>query len=178
VRSWARTDRAPRPYVPANPHLDGRFRSVEVKVKRPGLAVRYQHGYYAANEVPAVEMQAILTAGRLRQTGSASFEATSIGVTADATAMPAIGGKMEVLVHVTIDASQLALPLTESKPTGRIDLQIYAGDANERVVGEWNKRLDLSADEPTYQAWLHSGIRQTVHVPVAGKPNYIKVTVL
>lgn len=34
-------------YVPPNPMADGRFRSIQVKVLRPGLTVRTRRGYYA-----------------------------------------------------------------------------------------------------------------------------------
>ena len=36
-------------YVPADERADGRFREIDVKVKRPGVRVRARKGYYAAD---------------------------------------------------------------------------------------------------------------------------------
>ena len=45
-------------YTPTNPVLDGTYRRIEVKVKRPGIEVRARHGYLA---VPANEAAPVLT---------------------------------------------------------------------------------------------------------------------
>jgi VWFA-related protein len=37
-------------YYSSNPRLDGKFRSISVRVKRPGVAVRHRRGYRAATE--------------------------------------------------------------------------------------------------------------------------------
>jgi hypothetical protein len=37
-------------YYSSNPRLDGKFRSISVKVKRPGVTVRHRRGYRAATE--------------------------------------------------------------------------------------------------------------------------------
>jgi len=39
-------------YVPANTKRDGRYRSIEVKVRRPGLQVRARRGYVAPSDKP------------------------------------------------------------------------------------------------------------------------------
>ncbi|MFZ0428835.1 MAG: VWA domain-containing protein [Acidobacteriota bacterium] len=48
-------------YTPKNPDFDGRFRSIEVRVKDPSLQVRYRRGYYAVDlafDQPLLEYEA------------------------------------------------------------------------------------------------------------------------
>lgn len=43
-------------YYPQEKKWDGRFRHIEVKVKRPGLEIRARKGYYANNPVPEIDV--------------------------------------------------------------------------------------------------------------------------
>ena len=154
-------------YTPSNPDLDGKFRDVVVKVNRPGVTVRFQHGYYAAAEPAPLELQALVTESRLDAAAGIAQEAGSLTVTADATMLPRLGLNAEARVEITIDASQVTFTAANGARTGQIEVQVYAGDAKERVIGEWNNRLDLTADDATYAGWLKTGIRHVARVPGA-----------
>jgi hypothetical protein len=157
--------------------LEGKLRTVLVKVNRPGVTVRYHHGYYAAAEIDAVDLKPLLTASRLNAAAGIAQGASSIGVKADAIMLPRMGIKSEVRVEITIDASQLAFTAADGGRTGQIELQVYAGDAKERVIGETSRRVDLTADDLTFAEWLKTGVRQVMRVTVPDKPKYIKVVV-
>jgi VWFA-related protein len=164
-------------YAPSRPELDGKFRNVVVTVNRPGVTVRFQHGYYAAAEVAPIELQELLTSSRLDAAAGIAQETSSISVTADALMLPRMGARNEIRVDIRIDASQLALTAAGGIRTGQIEVQVYAGDAKEHVVGEWNQRLDLSATDATHAGWLKAGIHHVARVAVSEKPKYIKVVV-
>jgi VWFA-related protein len=81
-------------YQPANARVDGRFRTVEVKVNRPGVAVRARNGYFEPNAKAAAR--------------EAAKAATS--VKAPAPAVSAIGG---ILPKVDLQLRMHAVPFAK-----------------------------------------------------------------
>ena len=51
-------------YYSSNRKLDGRFRSIKVRVKRPGVDVRARRGYRAASDKEMREGQQLMTAAQ------------------------------------------------------------------------------------------------------------------
>jgi len=164
-------------YSPTNPVLDGKFRKVVVKVNRPDVTLRFQHGYYAIDEIPAAQLEELLTSSRTGAAVGIAQEASSITVTAATSMLPRMGVSLEVQVDITIDASQLTWAAADGIRTGQLELQVYAGDAKEHTIGQWNRRLDIKADAETYDGWLKTGIRQIARVAVPSKPKFVKVVV-
>ena len=165
-------------YTPSKPNLDGKFRNVVVKVNRPGVTLRYQHGYYAVEDIPPSELKEQLTTSRLETVAGIAQEATSIGLKTNVVVLPRIGITEQIRVEITIDASNLALAQrADGTRTGELDVQVYAGDAKEKVLGDGSKRVNLSADAATYLDWKAAGIRQTLTLAVPQKPAFVKVIV-
>ncbi len=52
-------------YYPSNAKLDGRFRTIQVKVNRPNVRVLFRHGYYAREEVPLFSRRGFIAHNRL-----------------------------------------------------------------------------------------------------------------
>jgi hypothetical protein len=163
-------------YTPLNPELDGKFRRVRVEVNRPDLVVRYQHGYYA-DETPPEVMKELLVSSRLNTAAAIAQTASSIKVTATARMLPRMGITEMARVEIVIDASQIAFESADGVLTGTLDVQVYAGDEKERVVGEAADRLDLKATEVEHAEWLRTGIRHSVRLPLTATPRHIKVVV-
>lgn len=164
-------------YSPLNPNLDGTFRDVRVEVTRPGLTVRHQHGYYAAEEIPPPVLREMLTLSRVDAAASLGQAATGIKVTASGIMLPAIGNRATARVEIVIDPAQLAFELKDGVRTAELDLRVYAGDAKENIVGDWSDRLEVSADEKTWEQWKVAGLVRIARVPVASPPKYVKVVV-
>ena len=164
-------------YTPVNPTLDGKYRDVNVTVNRPNVIVRFRHGYTAAVEPDPVELKELIVKSRLEAALAYDQDSRDIVLGVQAAAMPRMGIQSMVRVEVTIDASKLEFDLKDGVRTGRLELQVYVGDAKERLVGEFGEGLDINVGEDTYQDFLKSGIRRAVRVSLIGVPKYVKVVV-
>lgn len=164
-------------YSPSDPTLDGKFRDVRVKVNRPGVTVRFQHGYYAAPEIDPVEMKELMKKARVEAALAYDSRTTEIPLTVNATLLPRMGISQEVRVELRIDANPLDLPPVDGIHTGKVEVQVYCGDAKEVIVGDYGERLDLTAGQGMYDDWLANGIRHVLKVPVSAAPKYVKVIV-
>lgn len=164
-------------YTPFNPDLDGTFRDVEVKVNRPGLTIRFRHGYFAADEPPAVELEALVKRARIDTALSFAQEAKDIPLQVSVSQLPRMGIQSQTRVEVRIDAAPLALELKDGVRTGQLEVRVYCGDAKQNVMGDAGQHYDLTADEATYQQWLRGGILKIIRVPTEALPQYVKVVV-
>jgi hypothetical protein len=148
-----------------------------VSVNRPGLTVRYRNGYFAAPEPPPLEIEKLVKRARIETALAYDQQATDISLQVTVAQLPRMGLEMQSRVEIVIDAAPLAFELKDGVRSASLELQIYCGDAKENVVGESGQRLDLTADEATYQEWLKNGIRRVVRVGTTDPPKYVKVVV-
>ena len=184
-KSLAKIDRKSRysyllGYTPVNPAQDGRFRQVDVKVNRRNVVVRFALGYYARPQpepLPPDELKELIVQSRVESALAYTTISVEIPVTATAIVLPKIGIQAEANVDLKIDASRLGFSEDAGNRTGRLELRVYCGDAKEIIVGEFGERLDLEANDATYQQWLQTGLRRTVRVPLTGTPKFVKVVV-
>jgi hypothetical protein len=161
-------------YSPSNPDLDGKYRDVEVKVNRPGLTVRYRHGYFSAEQPEPLEMKDLLVKSRLEIALAIDQQAKDIPITATVTRLPKMGIQTELRVEITIGAAPLVFPLRDGVRLGQLEVQVYAGDTKEVATGSSSSRLEIKASDEQYQQWLQSGIRRTMRVASFGPPKFVK----
>lgn len=164
-------------YTPADPALDGRFRDIEVTVNRPGVTVRFRHGYFSAEEPPPIALEALVKKARIETALSFDQEAKDIPLQVMLAPPTRMGIQSETRVEVIIGAAPLALVLKDGVRTGQIEVQAYFGDAKQNVIGDAGEHFDLSPDEATYQQWLLTGIRKVIRVPSDAPPHFVKVVV-
>jgi VWFA-related protein len=164
-------------YTPSNPALDGKFRDVDVIVNRPGVTVRFRHGYYAAPDPPPLDLEALVKRARIESALAYDQQAKDIPLQVTVTQLPRMGISFQARVEIVIDAGPLAMPLKDGLRTGQLEVQVYCGDARQAVIGDAGQHFDLSVPEATYQQWLQTGIRRTIRVPTDAPPKYVKVVV-
>ena len=141
-------------YYPTNQRLDGRFRELTVRVKRPGLEVRSRIGYVAEREQrtrPARSLRANQYSPTLRRAIDSPI--TANGLPLRVTAVPFRGTKDQASVGlaVQVDATRLGLMEDDGKFVGEVEVGHLAINEQNRVVpGEFHVvKLELSRDSHT-----------------------------
>jgi VWFA-related protein len=180
-RALASIDRASRSsyvigYVPGNPERDGRYRSVTVKVARPGVVARFPDGYYAAERPEPLSMADLVTQSRMESAMYADVTATDISVTAEATYRRIAGG-VEVSVAGRIDASRLTFTQRGFLKSVRLGLTVTGLDAKRQWIGATMGQLANDVNDDTFLEYTLSGVPFSVRFPVTSVPKSVRVVV-
>ena len=147
-------------YTTTNTRRDGKYRRVEVRVKRPGLQVRARNGYVAPRgRPPASPTVATKLSEPVSDVLRMPLPNPAVPMMVSVAPYKGSGRDARVLVAVEIGASELGLVEVQDVFDAQIEVAAAAVSATGRVVkGEFHRaRLSLKPD--TYQRALRSGIR-------------------
>jgi len=165
-------------YSPSNAVLDGRYRSIKVKVSRPGLTVLTRGGYFAREAPPVPDRRTYLTENRIAAAGAYVDPLNDIRVEGTvAIVPPSPPAPAQAVIDLTIDATRLSLASVDGRHVGSLSVALFCGDKKEAIVGELRQTLDLALGEETYERAMNEGLRHTARVPVKRLPRYVKVIV-
>ena len=155
-------------YYPANDRRDGRFRRIEVRVKRPGLQVRSRRGYVAPRGRAPEPARA---AAALGPAGSAAAEAMSspipvggVPVTVFAAPYKGTPPNASVAVAVELDVNQFRFTEGNGTMNARAEVVFSAGDAEGKVRGSGRHALDLTLRPETLARAKEHGMRLVTQV--------------
>jgi VWFA-related protein len=145
-------------FYSANEKRDGQFRSVDVRVKRPGLEVRTRTGYVApTNRTPrATARQSALTPAVSAALASA-LPVKTVGMKLLAT--PFKDGK-DAIVSVAVEVDLASLDLTDSdgEMRGQLEVAITPTRGRDTLAGaHYVARLNLKRE--TYEIYRREGLR-------------------
>jgi VWFA-related protein len=152
-------------YYAANPARDGRFRSVQVRVTRPGLTVRARKGYLAPRKRPVskpapnrIEAQ---MPPEIREALASPIPTRDLGLTLFAAPFVGVAPKASVALVIEIDPA--ALTFVQKDGTFNTDLEVHflAIDAGGKVQGGGRDVAPLRLREANYQSVTRSGVRLT-----------------
>jgi hypothetical protein len=162
-------------YAPSNLTLDGKYRNVTVTVNRPGVRTLFRHGYTAQTDAAPLDLRGIVTRSRLKAAETTDIERRDIALQAKVSAAPSGDPAGQIRVELTIDASRLSFTQVGERHVATIDLDIFCGDARQKVVGSLKQKMEMSLEEDRYKRALKDGITYTVTVPVTAKPAHVRV---
>jgi VWFA-related protein len=121
-------------YYPTNDRRDGRFRKIEVHVKRPGVQVRSRRGYQAPRgRAPDNKTAAASAPAAIREGVNSPVPMAGIGMKAFAAAFKGNAPNAAVAIAVEIEAG--AFPYVEKNGTftNNLDVAIAAFDAKGKT---------------------------------------------
>ncbi len=169
-------------YYPKDTRRDGRFRKIEVRVRRPGLRVVARKGYVAPRAPDADELRR-RARDQERARGRAGAAQTSIelreiltqplqrnGLTLAVQAAPFASGsrQVSVAVAVEVDASRLAF---EKQSNGTfadgIELSLFALDERGKQHGGTFYQYNLALRPDTYERVRGSIVRMNPRLALA-----------
>ena len=153
-----------------NERRDGRYRKLDVRVKRPGLAVRGRAGYMAPlrNERPPDSPKpsstvSVAVAEALRSTVAVNglplrvFAGPFKGAARDAT----------IVIAVEVDASQLGLVDKDGTHVGALEVSYFATDMKNKFYPGQTQTARLTLKPETYEQVMKTGIRMVVETTLA-----------
>lgn len=164
-------------YYPSNPNWDGKYRRVEVKVKRPGVQVSSRHGYYGRRTVVPYDRKQFLAYTRIASAGSADMELHDIRLKADLARATETGSPHGAQMRLTIDISKIAFEHADDRQVARFRIAVFFGDDKARLVDERWDTMELKLKEETYRKMLETGVDYTFPLPVKVRPKYVKIIV-
>jgi VWFA-related protein len=140
-------------FRPVNERADGRFRKLEVRVRRPGLVVKARNGYALQREPRRREMPETLqhrTPAVLRQMLSWPMQQNGLPMTVHAAAFKGTAGKAAVLVTVHVAAGAFRYVEKGELSQEVLDLTIAAVDSKEKL-GSQDSQIKLELKPRTRQ---------------------------
>jgi VWFA-related protein len=145
-------------YAPRNTKRDGKFRRIEVVLRRPGLKVRARSGYYAPSDAPPPPLKPGELDPRVREALDSPFMVDGIPLRMAAYVFgPAAAGKVQVLVVAEADPDGIA-SAAEGPLDATLDsyLVVAARDGSLSVPVEKEVSLSVPADARArvHRTWL------------------------
>lgn len=133
-------------YVPPSGRRDGKFRQIEVKVRRPGVRVRARRGYFAADATAAA---AAAAAGDLdpdvRRALDAPRDAADLPMRATALVFDRVGSGANVVVAADVDPRYFELQADDqNRLRGIVELAVAATHLGTGQVFRFEQTTELN----------------------------------
>lgn len=150
-------------YYPA-PATDGRFRRIDVKVKRPGVHVRHRSGYFAATPPSPA---GIADNSAIQQALESPLQTTAVGLAATAARQDG-----ELAITVMMDPATLSLEKKDSRWYSTVEVVIAQVDRRGRGAVDVTIPVAISLTDDERTRAMTEGIRverTIVHKPGAAE---------
>jgi VWFA-related protein len=146
-------------YSPSHNQWVGQFREIKVKVKRPGLDVRYRKGYFAAPENAGdPEILKADVAGA----AASPLASTGLGLRADIVSRPT-AETPKAHLHLVIETNNVNFALNEKNQWAAfLDLWLLVRDTHGGTIHQVPRAINLSLKQDQYEMVQKNGISMTL----------------
>jgi VWFA-related protein len=164
-------------YYPADPRADGKYRRIKVIVKRPGVTVLFRHGYFATSTSTPVDVRAAMIYSRIAAASNYTQTLTAIRVKGTASVSRDTQPDVRVLLDVSIDPARVTFTDANGQHAASIALAAFFFDADQQLVGQFWRRVDLTFDAARFTAVKRDGVPIGLTVVVSAPPKQVRVVV-
>ena len=164
-------------YYPKDETWDGKYRKIQVKVRRPGLKLSYRHGYLARDTIQPYDREEFLAYSRISAAAGYESDIDDIPFRIVTAAAKDAAGQPQVKIDLLIDSTRVGFRTLDDRHTARLRIAIFALEGNGDFLGEDWKVMDLRLQEDTYRQFLQSGIPFSVFMPLFQPRQLLKVIV-
>ena len=163
-------------YYPKDENWDQKYRSIDVKVNRPGLVVSFRHDYHAGDTDLILDRDEFIAYSRITAAGGETAQLTDVPFTATA-AVDDFNGPPKIWVNLLIGTSDIQWKVKENRYTDRLRVTIfYANNKGNYLGGVW-KNVDFKLREESYQGFMKSGIPLSIQIPRQVPGQILKVII-
>lgn len=143
-------------FQPNTASLDGKFHELRVKlrVKRPGLELRYRRGYLATRDSGASDAE---TAQRMQNAVWSPLEASGLALSAKIAKPDPLHGDI-LKLSCTVDAHQVTLDARNGNWLGALDMLIVQEDGASKVLDSVTGGVDVRFSQAEYDERLKTGV--------------------
>lgn len=132
-------------YVPASDRTDGRFRQIDVKVKRPGVRVRARKGYYAVDAKALAAVNPGDLDPDVRRALDAPRDLADLPVRATALVFDQVGAGARVVVAADVDPKYFQLDADDQQRLrGVVELAVAATHLATGQVFRFEQTTELN----------------------------------
>ncbi len=156
-------------YYPTNDRRDGRFRRIQVRVKRPGLDVRARRGYTAPRGKPPAPPKTPETDQTSPEVREALDSPVALpGMTLSVFAAPFKGADKNTDVSVTIEAAgnDFGFERKDDRLVSDFEVSTIAIDAQGRIRGGDRSVVNFALKPENHQRFVQTGVRVSTRLQV------------
>src|SRR5271165_345962 len=158
-------------FYPDHNTWDGNFREVKIKVKTPGVQLRYRKGYFAVPELADSETP---VKAALQDAAFSPLESTNLGMIVAAKSVgQAADRKLEL--RIALDPKQLLLETSGDHRKGAIDMMFVQTSSTGDVQSAEKQHFDVSLDDQQFTFMSTAGMILLRHVTVSPQSTDLRV---
>ena len=131
-------------FHPSNPARDGRYRKLQVKVKRPGVKLEYRQGYYAPSDFQHSGKED--RERELDEQLASDLPATDVALYLDAFYFRLDEGRFYVPVSLIVPGSQIPFSKGGDRDKATLDVLGEVIDEAKRPIGHVRETVKLAVD--------------------------------
>ncbi len=140
-------------YYTENKKWDGKYRSIKVKLERPGTELQYRKGYFA---VDPAQVKGYTANNEVAAALTGAVPATQVAFSARV--VPAASGKGKIGVDFLVDASTVSAEDASGGKKMNVVFYATAFSGNGKMVASESEKVDRTFDAKTYQQLMQHGL--------------------